>query len=267
MSFPLISILIPVYNNHDYLDRLLKSILQYNGVFQIVVSDDNPLNRYSGKYLTSKDVIWNFNKKNIGRCRNYLKLLDFVNCEYFMFMDGDDELSANLSWQSILNSFHLGDIVIGNYKVNNGNKIHEVLKFKKGVVPARDFFLNWISWRLNPANGSCLYRSTLLQEMKFDDLERDILNWDIHWQRNCILTAENICFINECIFIWNYTGENGSLTSSLIEDIKNYSYISSVFVKATNAYGIFDTSIWFIRSSLIYCWFLFLKYIWRGEKL
>ena len=266
MSCPRISILIPVYNNHEYLDCLLESILQYSDVFQIVVSDDNPSNKYSGDYLMNEGIVWNFNENNLGRCGNYLRLLDFVTCDYFMFMDGDDELCADLCWDKILDNFNYGDIVIGNYLVDNGKATFEVVKFEEGVISSRDFFLKWNSWRLNPANGACIYKSAVLKSLKLDELELDILNWDIHWQRSCLLEVDTVCLVDDCIFIWNYTGENGSVSSSLIEDLKNYNYISSVFAKAARFYGVIPTSIWWLKSSLVYCWFLFLKYIWKRRK-
>lgn len=262
-----ISILIPVYNNHSKLDALISSTLKYPGIFHIVVSDDNPSNFYQGQYYGDVRIDWLRNEVNLGRAKNYLRLLDHVKAERFMFMDGDDELAENVNWLELLAQFQLGDIIIGNFgKRSLNGEIDYVRKFNATTANSGDFLLSWVSWRRNPANGACIYKTKLLSEINKKQLEVDILNWDILWQRHCFLRASELVFVEDVIFIWNETGSNGSMSSSLSTDLKNFRYVVGAFLWYLKKFETSRVFLWLLRSTAVYFWFLLRKMPWKRKR-
>lgn len=101
----LISIIIPVYNLEDYLERCLNSVLNqtYSNIEIIIVNDGSTDN--SGKIIdefAQKDSrIKVLHKKNTGVSDTRNKGLEIANGDYIGFVDGDDEVKENM-YQKLL---------------------------------------------------------------------------------------------------------------------------------------------------------------------
>lgn len=125
---PLISIIIPFYNDRNYLEACINSILRQNfEAWQAVFVDD--FSTDSGSQIiekiasTDSRVILIHNRVNLGVAQSRKNGLAYATSPYIMFLDGDDMLTMNaLSalWQGINNA----DICIGQHYILKGqNKI------------------------------------------------------------------------------------------------------------------------------------------------
>jgi abequosyltransferase len=98
-----LSICIPTYNRGKELDDLFKSILlsiqNYEDIVEIVVSDngstddnDNLVNKYQKKFKHFTYQKW---PENVGPDKNFIKVIEISNGEYFWLMGSDDALEKN----------------------------------------------------------------------------------------------------------------------------------------------------------------------------
>lgn len=93
--FPLVTVMIPTYNQPKYILQAVESALSQDyGNIEVVVSDDS-INEDTKHLLERFTELNNFkyykNDKNIGRVKNYRRLLyDLAQGKYVIMLDGDD---------------------------------------------------------------------------------------------------------------------------------------------------------------------------------
>lgn len=90
---PRVSILMPVYNNGDYVAEAIESMLsQTFSDFELIVLDDcsSDHSREVIESFTDKRIIYHRNEKNLGLANNLNIGLDMARGEFIARMDGDD---------------------------------------------------------------------------------------------------------------------------------------------------------------------------------
>lgn len=115
-----ISIIVPVYNAEDYLNRCLSSILdQEFPSFEVILVDDgstdaSPLicDRYSG--TDSRFITVHQKNSGVSAARN--AGLNLAQGEYIMFVDADDALLP-YAIDELVNNLSDEDVVVGGYGV------------------------------------------------------------------------------------------------------------------------------------------------------
>lgn len=96
---PLISIIVPVYNVEEYLNRCIESIIcqTYNNLEIILVDDGSPDNcpAMCDKWTEKDKRIKVIHKENdgVGMARN--SAIDIASGEYIMFVDSDDYIALD----------------------------------------------------------------------------------------------------------------------------------------------------------------------------
>lgn len=98
MNFPLVSILIPLYNAEPYIEETITRALQqtYSNIELVIVDDhstDNSL-KIAKKYASEKVHIYSNPKKGGNAARNYA--FQMSKGEYVKFMDADDFCSNDI---------------------------------------------------------------------------------------------------------------------------------------------------------------------------
>ncbi len=100
MDKPLISIIIPVYNSQDYLQKCLDSIVNqtYENLEIIIVNDGSTDNSGAiiDEYAKSDKRIMAFHKSNGGIGSAYNLALKHTTGDYITFVDSDDWAKLNL---------------------------------------------------------------------------------------------------------------------------------------------------------------------------
>lgn len=130
-SSPFISIIVPMYNAENYIERCILSIMNqtYPNIEVLVIDDGSKDN--SGRIVLSlvekfKGKLKYFKKLNSGvsATRNYG--LEKASGNYFAFVDSDDYIASNM-YESMLQLLlqHNADLVIcGQTRVVNGKELH-----------------------------------------------------------------------------------------------------------------------------------------------
>jgi len=101
MKKKLITIIVPIYNVSDYLERCLKSIIKqtYKNL-EIILVDDGSTDGSSlicDEYALKDNRIKVIHKKNGGLSDARNKGIDIANGEYIMFVDSDDYIALDLT--------------------------------------------------------------------------------------------------------------------------------------------------------------------------
>lgn len=140
-----LDIIIPVYNNKEYLGKALDSIVR-----QTVKSSINVIIVNDGSNYNYNDIIKNYDlnikeirlskNKGVGNARN-IGLKNSVN-EYVLFLDSDDELYDDVSIEKLLNE------LVNNPKLNKvagrvkvfADEVHS-LTYLHGLAFKREFII------------------------------------------------------------------------------------------------------------------------------
>lgn len=125
MEKPLISVIVPVYNIEQYIERCLKSIIKQTYVHLEIILVDDGSTDCSGKICddySQKDKRIRVIHKNNGGLSDARNVgIDVAQGEYLSFIDGDDFIQKNMI-EYLLNKMltHTADISVCSYKVVYG---------------------------------------------------------------------------------------------------------------------------------------------------
>ena len=132
MKTPLITVLVPTYNNDKYLGRCIRSLLSQTldrKLFNIMVIDDSSTDS-TQSILDSfeKEIIKFKNKKRIGLPGSLNKGIKKITSQYFIRVDSDDYV--NESFLEYLLKFtkynkYMDAVAVDYYLVDNNEKIIE----------------------------------------------------------------------------------------------------------------------------------------------
>ena len=120
MGYPKISIIIPVYNTEEYLEKCLDSVLNqtFKDIEIICINDGSPdnsgqlLKRYSEK--DERIIILNQQNTGLSDARN--NALNLVNSDYLMYVDSDDWIeldTCEIAYQAVIEE--QADIILWSY--------------------------------------------------------------------------------------------------------------------------------------------------------
>lgn len=223
-----ISIIVPVYNCEELIQRCINSLLKqtYKNIEILLIDDGSKDN--SGKicdeYEKKDSRIKVFHKENGGVSSSRNLGLKKMTGNYFMFVDSDDYLDFN-SIESLINNLKKDDEIIGLcYKEIFDNK--EKIK-RRPIIYTRDDFI--VSILNNETPGCCwgiLYNSNLQKkENLFFDSNTNYME-DTLFLINYLIIADiaKVNFID--LAYYNYYVNPSSLTHSniSINTIKGYHY-------------------------------------------
>ena len=176
MDKPLISVLIPVYNQEKYIASCLDSVIdQTFSSYQILVLNDGSSDgtaKILEKYRDNNKVrlFYKENEKSIAKARNYL--LDRIDTPYFIFVDSDDIVSPfylEMLYSSLVKDNAdiscCGYMLVNNFSKNKKNPIRPICMDRKDAI--REMILGsrgqYILWNK-------LIKSELVKDIRFYDL-------------------------------------------------------------------------------------------------
>ncbi|UOK43784.1 MULTISPECIES: glycosyltransferase family 2 protein [Flavobacterium] len=213
MNSKLVSVIVPCYNQAQYLDECLQSVLDqtYQNWECIIVND--------GSLDETKQVVkkWikidtrfrciNIENKGVSGARNLGVKLS--KGEYIQFLDGDDILENNkLAYQvNVLNKDLAIDIVYGSSRYFfHGDKLNLYPIHYNGIIPLIEMHKNdryqkdVLVYRNICTNCSALYRRKIFEKIYFRNLVYE--DWFFHIE----------CALNS--FVFHYSGAEN--TKSLV---------------------------------------------------
>ena len=239
-----ISIIVPVYNTEQYLERCIKSLINQtlDAIEIILVNDGSTDNSYQKCIELSKidPRIRVYNKKNegLGYTRNYG--ISVSSGEYVAFIDSDDYVDFDFFEKLYKKSLeNKSDAVFGNMKlVDSSGKVYLTHKipFKYDKICANHLLKNLLKIYDEDDYGKNFFGMSAARSIyKLDILknnnilfksEREYVSEDILFNIEFCLSAKTISFVEDSYYYYCYN--QNSLT---------HSYRSDRFLKSKKLYN------------------------------
>lgn len=228
---PKVSIIVPIYNVENYLDRCMQSLLNQTlkDIEIIMVDDGSPDNcpRLCDEYAKKDSRIKVVHKENagLGYARN--TGLDVATGEYVAFVDSDDYVSIDM-YKTLYNyasDKNIDVIYCGFRKEFNINHYLDISECKtyeeyigesiKSIIP--DFVASPPYEKKEYVHDMSVWHSIYRREIIISNRirfmsERDYVSEDIPFQIDFLTCCKKIAFIPNILYYYCYN--QGSLTKS-----------------------------------------------------
>lgn len=172
----LISIIVPVYNVEQYLDKCVQSIVDqtYTNLEIILIDDGSPDNcpKMCDEWAEKDSRIKVIHKKNSGvsSARN-IGLKKFTG-DWLMFIDADDYIETNTIFELIelTRNFKCEIIKFSGQQLNSDytHKLNFVERVKQGVV-SNSYYIKYLLTNMACAVWGNLYRKDIVENVFFDE--------------------------------------------------------------------------------------------------
>ncbi|MEH7239562.1 glycosyltransferase [Bacillus sp. JJ1562] len=139
-SKPSLSVIMSVYNNEEYLEEAVESILnQTFSDFEFIITDDcsvdNSLKIIESYAAIDDRIIIIKNQQNMGLTKSLNNMINLANAEYIARMDGDDiaDLDRFKKQMSVINDKPEIDLIFGDTSLidEKGSRICDSWRPKK----------------------------------------------------------------------------------------------------------------------------------------
>lgn len=229
-SYPIVSVIVPVYNVEDFLSDCIESIInQTYDNLEIILVDDGSKDS-SGKicdeYQSKDERIKVIHKPNGGLSDARNAGIEVSTGEYISFIDSDDFIDLNTYERLIpvlLN--HKADILRFDYKMYGGGKYqkHSPHYKAKGITfyKGLDALKSLLTSQLNCSAWDKIYRKEVIGDTRFikGRLNEDIIFlFEILQKTNVVVETNDVLYFYR---VRNGSISNGNMISSL-DMLKNY---------------------------------------------
>jgi len=191
MYNPLISVIIPCYNQAHYLSDAINSILSqtYNTWECIIIDDGSSDNT---KYIASQFVNLDRrikylyqNNKGLAASRNLG--LKMATGEFIQFLDADDKIASD-KFQTQINIFAQNknvDIVYSEYRAFTDDDPENLYSYHKRLYinhdnPLDDFIYNYETEFITPVHIYMFRKSCFDNWGKYDETLKNYEDWDLY---------------------------------------------------------------------------------------
>lgn len=215
------SIVIPVYNVEQYLERCVESVeaQNYENIEVILVDDGSKdsssdmCDRLAEKY--SNICVYHKENGGLSDARNYG--IDRATGDYIIFLDSDDYISETTCKEFskvIENAAELPDLAVGNMEWHIGDERKRKCRYLKNdvAVSGEKFLLEELSHNTFEVQACTpVYRRAFLNENEFR-FAKGILHEDEEFIPRVFLKAENV--ISTDIVFYHYVIRENSITTA-----------------------------------------------------
>ena len=146
---PFFSIIIPLYNKEDYIDKCIKSITSQTFTdFEVVIINDGSTDNSQQKLNNITDSRFKVisignggvsNARNIGISKS--------TGQYVIFIDADDYIATEYlsTIHQALQQYQVDLLIFGLSKVFDGNHIVKLIPYKTGYITHQEFIDSYMS--------------------------------------------------------------------------------------------------------------------------
>jgi glycosyltransferase involved in cell wall biosynthesis len=247
---PFFSIMIATYNQPEYIVKGVQSCLNQDyDNFEVVVGDDSTNDDVYNALLpfqSNPKLKYFRNKENIGRVKNYRKLLyEYAIGDWAMMLDGDDYYIDNnylkeaANW--INNNKNIVMISAGHLLIDENNKTETPLPLVKEniIYSGKKLFLDFISIG---QHSTCIYDRNLAIKLNFYSLNSMGTDADGLF-RLCL--HGNVAFLKNIVVIWRIHQDNNTFKASdAIKQMHEMKFIDSISNYAIDFVGNKEAKIW-----------------------
>lgn len=229
---PLVSIVVPVYNVSDYIERCLSSIIEqtYKNIECIIVDDATPDDSIEKceRFIAAYDGPIKFrivhHEKNGGLSAARNTGTNTASGDYLYYLDSDDDISSDCIEK--LSSFVIEDnsiqMVQGNHLTISDNKEEpgKSVDFHiKNNDDARDCFLNK-RWIVEFLVNKLLKKDFIVDNQLFN--REGLINEDLIWMFYVIKYLKSAYLCNDVTYF--YRMRSGSIATSSSSQKQGHSY-------------------------------------------
>lgn len=226
-----VSIIIPIYNAQQYLERCIESIInqEYTNLEIILINDgsnDDSLKICNEYKIRDKRIVV-IDKKNTGVSNTRNIGIEYATGEFLMFVDSDDYLLKDYVSSMVENMIsNKVDIVKSGYSILEKNSIDYVsYKSNSCVLEYNDYKLDIINTPYLNSVWATLYSTELVKEFKFNEELKYVEDWEFTYR---ILKNKRISFLNNTGY--QYIINDGSAMHSYeIKNVEKY-FSDNLFV-------------------------------------
>ncbi len=244
MSYnPLVSIMIPTYNQATFIVNAIESALKqdYNN-FEIIISDDASNDNTESviqNYLNLNNFFYSKNSVRLGRVGNYKKMLyELSRGEWVVNLDGDDyftdESFLSKSIDLIKKNNNVVFLQAGHYLkfFNSNESIVKLPKIKEKVlkIDGKQYILNFNKFN-HFSHLATIYNREKAIETGF--YINNILSTDLESMLKLALNG-NVLLLKEAVGVWLQHDKNISSSSGIKKLIENLQWIDNVFEYLVN---------------------------------
>lgn len=205
----MISIIIPIYNGSQHIDRCLSSVLQqtYNNI-EIVLIDDYSTDDTYQKCLTYQQsdnrikLLRNTENKGVSYSRN----IGITNAtgKYICFIDADDELYSNHTLQLLYRPEY--DLICGNYQLINNEAANNnkfVLCTDVTILDRNEFLQRTYEYLNCPRGTNNLYSDVWAKLHKTSIIKKNNIWFNAHMTKDEVVafSLEYATYVNHCLII------------------------------------------------------------------
>lgn len=239
-KFPLISIIIPCYNQAQYLDEALQSVLhQTCANWECLIVNDGSIDNTEeiAKKWTIKDIRFHyFYKENggVSSARNYG--IKMAKGTYLQFLDADDVLNKS-KLELSLRQLHLIEnidvkIVISNFSMFTDNPNKTTIPYcnlNDQLFNFEHLLYQWNETFSIPIHCG-FFEVSLFEKIRFPENLTAQEDW-IVWV-NIFKTGCKTVFIDEPLALYRRNLASRTMTKSIYEDqIKAYEYFKTLLTE------------------------------------
>lgn len=199
-----ISVIIPVFNSEEYIEKCLNSILEQSyRNFEIIIINDG--SKDNSKSILEKfekeypDKIKYIEQENMGVASTRNKAIEIAKGDYMAFIDNDDFIDKNylqLLMQNSNNGYY--DIVFCGYRRPN----------EKGKI-IKELHVNNSDWCkfLIMAPWAKIYKSEYVKKNNIQFLNNNI-GEDVYFNLQAFLLTEKIKFVDYIGYNWYFNSKS-----------------------------------------------------------
>lgn len=223
-SFPLISILTPVYSAERYIERCVKSLMEqtYNNLEFVFVNDCTPdnsmniLNSVLAKYPSRKNQIKIIDhpiNQGVAVARN--TLLANATGDYLLWVDADDWIEKNTAEILVQNVIKTNADILCFKSMEHSHRGTKIYQWKEGEN-IQDFILYLQQRTANTALWGKLMKRSLFVENEISFVKGINIGEDLLALLKIIYYSKRIEVCEDILYHRDYTNEN-----SLVHTFRN----------------------------------------------
>ena len=237
-----ISVIVPVYNTEDYLERCIRSIIDqtYKNIEIIAVNDgstDSSLSILESLRKEDNRIII-INQENMGVSKARNKGLDYATGEFITFVDSDDFIEKDM-YEVMINHLIEEDADLCRIKAfiyNREGGIEEISKERNIFTYNNELeIMNvYLQNELKIAVWDKMFRRSAVEKIRFD---ASLFNEDAAYVWEACLNSRKVVMDTKQLY-HHIKRQNNSLTSAPFSEsnLTLYNYCKENFDKLMNEY-------------------------------
>lgn len=227
----LISILIPVYNVQDYIQKCIQSVATqtYKGALECIIVDDcghddtiNIVGKFIASYQGDIDIRIIHHEHNRGSAAARNTAVENANGEFVVFLDSDDWLESDAIAKLVKKQIETdADIVSGQAIAHYEG--HEKLMTEPTYHDKDDLMLHMVEMTIDHVLWRRLIRKSLYTDNGIKCVEGINIGEDHHTLPRLIYYAKKCVQLDEVVYHYNCMNQNSYMHASSKEaKLKRY---------------------------------------------